>query len=178
MKDKILAKRYSIAFFKNISREQFGQLLHDVEFLRKFVSEYPSVITLLHSPITDNEQKENIAKEISEILTFTDRWDHFFKLLIKKNRISIFSMILEELENITYRAMDKIRVKIIFAQNESETIIKKIEAKVANIIGKAVVSETFVNPAIIGGFIAQTESLRIDGSIKGNLVRLQKLIQE
>jgi len=69
-------------------------------------------------------------------------------------------------------------VKIIFAQNESETIIKKIEAKVANIIGKAVVSETFVNPAIIGGFIAQTESLRIDGSIKGNLVRLQKLIQE
>jgi len=178
VKDKILAKRYSLAFFKNISREQFGQLLHDVEVLRKFVSKYPSVITLLHSPITDNEQKENFAKEISELLVFNNKWYHFFKLLIKKNRVSIFYMILEELENTIYRAMDKVKVRIVFAQKENETIIKKIEAKVAGIIGKAVVSETFINPAIIGGFIAQTESLRIDGSIKGNLVRLQKLIQE
>lgn len=178
MKDKILAKRYSTAFFKNLSEEQFNQLLKDVKILYGLISEYPELISILHSPITDDTKKEEIVKNISELLNLSNKWYLFIKLLIKKNRIVIFSMILEELEKIVYGVLDKVKVKIVLAQKESSSIIGKIEAKVTEIVGKTVVSEMAMDPSIIGGFVAQTESLRIDGSIKGNFIRLQKIIQE
>jgi F-type H+-transporting ATPase subunit delta len=82
------------------------------------------------------------------------------------------------LEQIILFNQGKEKVTVILAREEKPETIKKIEKKISEIIKKEIVTEIVLDPSIIGGFIAKTESLTINGSIKGNLIRLKKLIEE
>ena len=53
--------------------------------------------------------------------------------------------------------------------------MKDIIKVIKNVLKKDVILDIEINPEIIGGFIAQTESLLIDGSVKNNLIRLTKI---
>jgi len=52
-----------------------------------------------------------------------------------------------------------------------ETAKKAAKAVIGENLNKDIVLNLVINPEILGGFIAETDSLRIDGSIKNNLIK-------
>ena len=54
-------------------------------------------------------------------------------------------------------------------------MLNSISEKLKDILGKDVILDVKINPEILGGFVATTNSLLIDGSIKNNLVKLLKV---
>ncbi len=176
METKIISKRYAKAFFKDLKPDNWNNALQDIAVLKRVLEK--KVISLLSSPITNQAEKDSLIEMISENLNLSEKWKNFFKILEKKNRINYITTIVDELEQIILFNQGKEKVTVILAREEKPETIKKIEKKISEIIKKEIVMEIVLDPSIIGGFIAKTESLTINGSIKGNLIRLKKLIEE
>ena len=67
-----------------------------------------------------------------------------------------------------------IKVLLKIARQQSDEMIAKISVKISDILQKKIVLTVQIQPEIIGGFVAETESISIDGSIKNNLIKLIK----
>ena len=115
-----------------------------------------------------------IALDMTQNLKNTNMWKNLFGILIKKHRFNIITDILQDMENMILDKKNQIKVELTIAHDLPETVLDSISAKLKDILRKDIILETKIDPEILGGFVATTDSLLIDGSIKNNLVRNEK----
>ena len=176
MEAKIISKRYAKAFVEEINQDKYNSIISDINYLKKRLSK--ELIQILSAPIVDAKQKSLIIDNIIDNLNFKKKWKIFFDIVTKKGRIKYILIILEEMENMLYKAQNKEKVKIFLAHKEPDELIRKIEDKISRILSKEIVSDIIIEPSILGGFVAETKKYHIDGSIKGNLVRLKNILEQ
>ena len=179
MINKQIAKRYANAILNaQKSKNNQKKLLADVKFLQKIFSENKEVIEFLHSNILAKKIEKDIFKNITSNLKLSNFWSRVFELLLKKHKFLIIVELLDEIENQIYHNNDQIKVNLTLAEDTSEKIINQIKEYLKIILKKDILFEIKIDPDIIGGFVAETESMQIDGSIRKNLVRFKNSILE
>ncbi len=172
MKDKLIAKRYAKAAILNIPENQYYSVIKDIEFLRKAFAQDADYIKSINSFLFPLQNRIKLVEKISAQLNNKIIWENLFVLLVKKHRFTIIMEVLNEMENTVLISKNQVKASLTIAHEHSKMVLNKISSKIADILKKDVVMKVNIDPEIIGGFIAQTDSLLIDGSIKNSLVKL------
>ncbi len=175
MKNILVAQRYSQAIISGLNDEEINSILADVEIMSNSIKKEPELVNVVNSRLYPLDKRKDIVLSMTQKLNNTKLWNNLFDLLLKKHRFVIIKDILQDLE---YKILDKknqIKVGLTIAHKLPENILDSITEKLKSILGKDIILDTKINPEIVGGFVATTDFLLIDGSIKNNLVKLLKI---
>lgn len=175
MRNKLIAQRYSKAVILNTEDGMLDSLYEDINSLKIIFSQDTSLIKSFDSFLYPLKKRLDLALNVADKLNNKNIWENLFRILIKKHRFTIIPDILIDLEERILDSRDQIKVSLKIAHEQNDNILNDIVEVVKDILKKDVVLDIEIDPEIIGGFIAQTNSILIDGSIKNNLVRLIRI---
>jgi F-type H+-transporting ATPase subunit delta len=175
VRNKLIAQRYAKAIILNMEDGMLDSLLEDINSLKAIFSQDPSLIKSFDSFLYPLKKRIDLALNVADKLNNKNIWENLFRILIKKHRFTIILDILIDLEERILDSRNQIKVLLKIAHEQTDNILNDIVKVIKDILKKDVVLDIEIDPEIIGGFIAQTNSILIDGSIKNNLVRLVKI---
>lgn len=175
MNNQLVAQRYAKAILMNIEKNEYGFYRTDIKALNRTFAEDWEYVSSLNSFLYPLKERLYLSEKISEKLINSIIWKNLFYLLIKKHRFSIIGDVLNELENYILIANKKVKATLTIAYEHDDKTIKKIVNEVEKKLNSKIEVTVKIDPSIIGGFVAETDTMRIDGSIYNNLVKLVQL---
>ena len=175
MKNILVAQRYSRAIISGLDDKEIDSILADVEMMSSSIKEEPKLVDAVNSYLFPTNKRLGIALGMAKKLKNAELWENLFGILIKKHRFNIVTDILQDLENKILDKKNQVKVGLTIAHDLSEDVLDSISVTLKDILEKEVILDVIIDPEILGGFVATTDSLLIDGSIKNNLVKLLKV---
>ena len=178
MKNTVLAKRYAKALFQ-VGKEEnaldsFNTALAEMAALYVQV---PEVVDGLTNPLYPLEAREKVMEHLLAKMQTSAMVGNFMKLLVQKRRAGALPDIAEVFQAMVDAERNMCRGTVISAAPLSGALNSKIKATLEKITGKQVLLRTAIDPAIIGGIVAQVGDLVLDGSIKTQLTGLKESIK-
>jgi F-type H+-transporting ATPase subunit delta len=141
----------------------FAAAVHDVPELR----------SALRNPQLESGTKIAVLDEIvgeSDTLL-----RNFLRLVAEKGRIGSIEEIAREFDRLIAREERRLNVELTTARELSETEAREVLQQIEQASGRKIEATRRVDPSLIGGFVLQAGSMRVDASVRG---RLQGLRQE
>lgn len=175
MKNRLVARRYAKALLMNIDTEHIASFQQDIQRLDQIFAANPDQVKSVNSPLYPLQSRLDLTAEISKKLHNSQIWENLFEILIHKHRFDIICEILLELEAAIMAQNNQIKVQLTVAHEHPEKVTADIKQTIQDILQKDLKLQIKFDPTIIGGFVAQTDSLLIDGSIRNNLAKLTKI---
>jgi len=175
VRNRLIAQRYADAVLMNIDTSHFESFRNDIQLLEIAFFQHPDYVKSIDSLLYPLKKRLALAKEVTSKLVNTELWKNLFDILVRKHRFSIISDILLELDHAILDRNNMVKVQLIIAHEHSKSVMQNIEDNIKKILKKEIEFKVSIDPSLIGGFVAQTESILIDGSIKNNLVKLANI---
>ena len=168
----IRALRFAEAAF-GVARDQ-DQLDAWLEALEQASSvfEHQAAASFLTSPVITAERKRAVMAEL--LPGAPAMVQSFFEILARRDRLELLPQIAAAFRRLLneYRGIAVAQVTTAVPIDERQQA--QIASRLGQRLGKTVVLETSVDPAIIGGVVAQIGDDVIDGSVRGRLERLRR----
>jgi len=170
MQNKLVAQRYAKALIDlAIERNQLEEVKADIDFFRATIT--PEFEKVLLSPVITDKKKSQIFKAVFEnrvsLLTFS-----FFDLVFSKRREWVLPEIAEAFFE-SYRELKGIEViEITTAVEISDELKETIHNRFQDFKrfqNKTIEIKSKVDESILGGFIAQSQDILFDASVKNDL---------
>lgn len=173
MRDTTIAKNYAEALLELARRAEdpsgWGKLMRDVAI---GVLDDLTVQHFLESPKISEAQKNEVFFQ-----ALGDRvprhFLRFLQTLVRKRRQMLIPQISTEYDKLLDIHEGRVHANVTVARETSEADQTRIAEQLSRVIGKAVVTHTSVNPAIIGGVIVKIGDTVMDGSVRRRLARLR-----
>lgn len=170
-----LARPYAKAIFNQAkSANKVQQWSQWLEYLEVLITD-SEMDAFIRSPKSSKGQVTDLLVDIAGD-NIDDEARNLIKLLTMNKRLAIVTDIRALYEQ--YRADDEgsVNVQVTVAypleDNERNTIISALQAT----LDKKIQIDTTVDPSIIGGIVVRAGDHTIDGSVLGNLKRLEKIL--
>jgi F-type H+-transporting ATPase subunit delta len=145
-------------------REELGDFVAAIE-------EVPELRELLRNPQVDPRARaaalEDVLGEADELLR------NFLRLLSEKGRSGQIEEIHEEFERLAAAEERRLEVELTTAHLLSDDDERQIVEQIERASGRTVEATRNVDPELIGGFVLQAGSLRVDASVRRRLERLR-----
>jgi F-type H+-transporting ATPase subunit delta len=155
---------YARALF-DAAKEQ--NRLHEVhEELSDFVEAtraVPELAALLENPEIDHRAKQ---AALGELLSGGEE--------IEKGRAAELEEIFVEFEALVAAEEKRLEVELTTAYELSDDEAKEILGQIERTSGRTIEARRKVDPSLIGGFVLQAGSLRVDASVRGRFERLRR----
>lgn len=176
-KNTIVADRYSDALVElaQDGKITFGKILTDLNLVKDILEKSQDLGAFLINPLISIEDKKGVidkvfSKEVDALIV------NFLKVLVDKNRFSVFDEVLEcynksldDINNIT-------RISVTSAVEMTEDSRKKLKEKLESKFKKSVILDLNINPDIIAGLVIRMGDNVMDMSLKYKLEDLSKSI--
>lgn len=132
----------------------------------------PELRALLENPEIDHRAKQ---AALGELLGDVDELvRNFLLVIVEKGRAAELEEIHEEFAALVAAEERLLAVELTTAYELSEEEAREILAKIEEASGRRVEATRNVDPTLIGGFVLQAGSMRVDASVKGRLERLRR----
>ena len=145
-------------------REDLGDFLAAAESV-------PELGALLENPEVDSETKANVIRDL--LADADELVRNFLLLVVEKGRAAELPEISREFDQLVARAEGRLEVELTTAveltDDEASDILRQIESA----SGRRIEATRGVDPDLIGGFILQAGTFRVDASVRGRLDRLR-----
>jgi len=165
-------RRYAQAIFE-IARQsnQFDQWQKELQVIAALVED-AEIKAFLESPRLQFKVKAQLLSERLENLNPLAL--NLVMLLVNRGRLHLLRDISAEYEHQldSYRGIEHAEVSTAVALDEEEA--RKLAERLGKLIGKKVVIEPEVTPAIIGGVVVRMSGKALDASTKAKLEALKK----
>jgi len=175
VKSNTLAKRYAKAIFSlSLDNKSQEKVLNDLRALSDAFDSDASIKAFFNSPMITGSQKASTLSKALEGRAPTEEVHQFLMLLAKKDRLPIFSDIVEAFQAEIDAANNVCRgvVKSTIALGPAERT--QIEKTVEGVLKKKVIMTYKVDPSVIGGLVAQVGSHTFDDSLSTHLKRMSE----
>ena len=166
-------RTYARALFE-AAKEQ-GRLKKVAEELGDFavaVRDVPELRAVLRNPELDPETKGGIVAEI--IGDADPLLGNFLRLVAEKGRSGEIAEIARELDRLMAAEEGRLDVELTTAYELSEPDAATILKQIQEASGRKVEATRKVDPNLIGGFVLQAGSMRVDASVRGRIERLRR----
>lgn len=176
-KNILIAQRYAEALVEMAKdgKLTYAKISDDLNLIQEILSQSKDLDEALTNPIVSIENKKEIIDKVfsKEISTFIL---NFLKVLVDKNRFSVFAEILEAY-NASLDDINNIsRIQVTSAVEMSKDSQTKLKNKLETKLKKNVVLDLNINPEIIAGLVIKMGDNVIDMSLKHKLEDLSKNI--
>ena len=168
------ARRYAKAFYE-LSKSAKNQdvVFSELRVLRDIFNGDPSILEFASSPVVSPDHKmAAIRAALSGKMT--GEVFHGLLLLAEKNRLGIFSEIVEAFEAISDEDHGVSRGVVRSAATLSAEARKQIEETVSKVIKKKVILNFTEDPKLMGGMVAQVGGHTFDDSLETHLTRMSE----
>jgi F-type H+-transporting ATPase subunit delta len=136
------------------------------------VRDVPELRAVLRNPELSHETKVGIVVEI--IGEADQLLSNFLRLAAEKGRIGEIEEIARELDRLMAAEERRLDVELTTAYELSESDAKAILKQIQEASGRKLEATRKVDPGLIGGFVLQAGSMRVDASVRGRIERLRR----
>lgn len=175
MKSSQISLRYAKALFE-LAKENKNESLvfSELKALQKDVFSVATFVEFMNSPLIRPSDKEKALEESLAKSSVSDMVKTFCFLLAKKDRLPLFSDIVEAFQNISDEESGIVRGVVRAPQVLGGDEQKAIRDQVQKVTGKTPELKFEVDQKLIGGLKAQVGSYTFDDSLSGHLRRMKE----
>ena len=137
------------------------------------VRDVPELRSALRNPQLESRTKIAVLDEI--VGDADDLLRNFLRLVAEKGRIGSIEEIAREFDRLMAREERRLNVELTTARELDDAEAKALLQQIEQASGRTIEATRRVDPSLIGGFVLQAGSMRVDASVRG---RLQSLRQE
>lgn len=168
------ARRYAKALF-GIAREDglVESVGRELSALGDVLDESPDLRAALFRPLHPVAQRRAALRAVAERLGSSATLLNFYSFLIDQRRLIDFATVGSEYERLAAEADGRTDGRIISARPLDEADRERLVAALSRRTGLQVSVEVEVDPALIGGVVAQVGDLVFDGSLRTQLEQLR-----
>ncbi len=175
MRSPELAKRYAKALFElAVDNRSQEKVFSDLRSLGEIFGREKETHEFLVSPMVTPSQKEAVLKQVLENKNVSKEVVEVILLLARNERLNIFADLVrafeKEIDTSNGVSRGTVRSASVLAPEERQ----RIEQTVEKYLNKKVIMTYVVDPAVIGGLVAQVGSHTFDDSISAHLVRMNE----
>jgi F-type H+-transporting ATPase subunit delta len=145
--------------------------LHSIEALFKESDELRRV---LENPSIPGDRKRAVLDVITARLGTTREVRNFIAVLTDHRRLPLFSEILKQLQQELDDRQGFAEAQVSTARQLSDPEKQMLEAEITKMTGKKVRARYQQDASLLGGAVVQVGSTIYDGSVKGQLERIQE----
>ena len=165
----VISVRYARALLKSATEAKIEDAVYtEMQQLAKSYVEVPQIRFTIDNPMLSKDKKEALlltaVGEKSSDLTKT-----FIKLVLKEDRERVMQFIANSYVTLYRQQKNVIRGRLITAAAVSPATEQKMRQMVEGKTNGTVEFESEVDPDIIGGFILEYDTYRMDASVKTKL---------
>jgi F-type H+-transporting ATPase subunit delta len=136
------------------------------------VRDVPELRRVLRNPELDPETKAEI---VADVLGEADPLvRNFLRLAAEKGRIGEIDDILREFDRLVAAEERRLDVELTTAYELSDEEASRILEQIEQASGRKVEATRSVDPNLIGGFVLQAGSMRVDASVRGRIEGLRR----
>ena len=165
----VISVRYARALLKSATDQKLEDAVYqEMQLLAKSYVEVPQLRQTIDNPMLSKDKKEAL------LLTAvggqpTNLTNAFIQLVLKEDREPVMQFIANSYVTLYRKQKNVIRGRLITAARVSPATEEKMRQMVESKTNGTVEFETEVNPDIIGGFILEYDTYRMDASVKAKL---------
>ena len=137
------------------------------------VRDVPELRSALRNPQLESRTKIAVLDEI--VGDADDLLRNFLRIVAEKGRIGSIEEIAREFDRLMAREERRLNVELTTARELDDAEAKALLQQIEQASGRTIEATRRVDPSLIGGFVLQAGSMRVDASVRG---RLQGLRQE
>jgi F-type H+-transporting ATPase subunit delta len=165
----VISVRYARALLKSATDQKLEeQVYQDMMTLAKSCVDVPQLRQTIDNPMLAKETKQTLLETASgsQACPLTKA---FIALVLKEDRENMVQFMANSYVTLYRKQKNVIRGKLTTAARVSAATEQKMRQMVESKTNGTVEFETEVNPDIIGGFILEYDTYRMDASVKSKL---------
>ncbi|MGB6385518.1 MAG: ATP synthase F1 subunit delta [Terriglobales bacterium] len=159
----------------HLDPERAQQELHGIEALLK---ESDQLRRVLENPSIAGDQKRRVLDAITTRLGTIRQVRNFVAVVTDHRRLPLFSEILKQLEQELNDRQGFAEAQISSARQLSDAERRLLEAEIIKLTGKKIRARYEQDATLLGGAVVQVGSTIYDGSVKGQLEKIQEQLVE
>lgn len=170
-----LAKRYAKAISElSLANQTQEKVFSDLRVLATIFGENESIVNFLTTPLIKSSEREAVLKTALTGQGVSQEAMNLVLLLAEKSRLILFPEIVKAFEAESDLVNNVCRGTVRSATVLDAKERQSIESKVEQVLNKKVIMSYKVDPAVIGGLVAQVGSYTFDDSISAHLKRMNE----
>ncbi|HLX36465.1 MAG TPA: ATP synthase F1 subunit delta [Candidatus Binataceae bacterium] len=173
MKTYRVAKRYARALLEVAPRDQAEKWGAELEKLAQIV-ESPELMSRLASPELSQQSRELAMQKIAERLELSFPLRSFAVVLARHRRIPAIGGISQSYQALLDQQLGRERATLTFATQPDDATVQRVVSGLEAIASKKIIPTVKVDPALIGGLMAEMGGKIYDGSIATRLAEAQR----
>jgi F-type H+-transporting ATPase subunit delta len=136
------------------------------------VGDVPELRAALRNPQLEPRTKVAV---LDELLGESDQLvRNFLRVVAEKGRIGSIEDIAREFDRLMAREERRLNVELTTARELSEDEARQLLQQIEQASGRTIEATRKVDPNLIGGFVLQAGSMRLDASVRGRLEGLRQ----
>jgi F-type H+-transporting ATPase subunit delta len=165
----VISVRYARALLKSATDAKIEDAVYaEMQQLAKSYVDVPQLRFTIDNPMLSKDKKEALLVTATGTKP-SDLTKAFIQLVLKEDRESVMQFIANSYVTLYRQQKNVIRGRLITAARVTADTEQKMRKMVESKTNGTVEFETEVNPDIIGGFILEYDSYRMDASVKAKL---------
>ena len=165
----VISVRYARAVLKSaIDQKLDEQVYHEMQLLAKSYIDVPQLRQTIDNPMIAKDKKQILLTTAAGPLA-SQLTQSFIALVLKEDRENVIQFMANSYITLYRKQKNVIRGKLTTAARVSAETEQKMRQMVESKTHGTVEFETEVNPDIIGGFILEYDTYRMDASVKSKL---------
>jgi F-type H+-transporting ATPase subunit delta len=171
-----VARSYAKAVFALAQeRGQAETVARELDLAADLFAREPELGAFLSRPWVTAAAKRDVAAEVAARLEVVPLTRDALALVAAHGRAEHLRSIAAAYRELADAAAGRVRARVRTAAPLTDGERAGLAGRLSRVVGgRQVVLEEVVDPALLGGFVAEIGSLRVDGSLDGQLARLRE----
>jgi F-type H+-transporting ATPase subunit delta len=173
-----IARRYAKALFSlAVEKNRVDAWGDGLVALGQAVDRSPELRDVLQNPAYTREDRAAVVAKLAAATQLDAEPAALLNLLGDRNRLSGLSSVIGAYRELADVELGRLRAKVTSAVPLDDAAIQAIAEKLSAATQKKVLVERAVDPAILGGVVAQVGSVVYDGSLRAQLEDLRSTLK-
>lgn len=174
-----IARRYAKALFSlAVDTDRVEAWAKSLEALRQAVETSPDLRDVLSNPVYSRAQRRAIVEKLAAALSLDAEPANLLFLLGDRNRLGYLEAMAATFRDLADAHLGRIRAKVTSAVKLDEAAAQAIADRLSQATKAKVLLDRAVDPALVGGVVAEVGSFVYDGSVRAQLEDLRKQLKQ
>lgn len=173
-----LARRYAKALFGlAVERGAVERWSEALASLAQVLDDDPELAGTLGDPVHTREERHGIAQALADALKLEAEPRNLLLLMADRNRLDRTGDVVRAFGELADAHLGRIRARLTSAAPLLPETLEALAARLSDLTRATVLLERSVEPALLGGVVAQVGSVVYDGSVRTQLEDLKKSLK-
>lgn len=174
-----IGRRYAKALFGlAVEQDRVEPWSDALRALKVAVDGSPELRDVLQNPVYTKDQRRAIAAKLAEALKLDAQPASLLFLLSDRNRLAYLDGIVGYFGELADAKLGRVRARVTTAVPVDAAALDAISKKLGAATAATVLVEHAVEPAVLGGVVAQIGSIVYDGSLRTQLEQLKTSLKQ